>query len=131
MRPEVRLPGKDHAFGGRGRGTGIIGPLQRPGETEEITGMHHTHDDLLAIVRDLRHLQAAVNEQEEMLGWLALLKDGFARRHQPRCGVRQQSVQLIVGHPGKQGQRPDDASVNLHLHPLRLTGTAPSLPGET
>ncbi|MNX92882.1 hypothetical protein D3C86_1250400 [compost metagenome] len=81
LRPEIGLPGQDHAFGSRRCGTGIIGPLQRPCETEEIAGMHHAHDDLLTVMGHLRYLQAAVDEQEEMRGRPALLENGFARRH--------------------------------------------------
>ncbi|MCY1247725.1 hypothetical protein D9M72_610830 [compost metagenome] len=76
--------------------------------------MDDAHDDLLAVLRHLRHLQAAVQQEEEACRLLALLEDGVALRHAARGRMGQQSVEVFVAHPLEQGERAHDGPVDLH-----------------
>ena len=46
-------------------------------QAEQVSGVDHADDDLLAVARHLRHLQPAMQQEIEGLGLFALLEDRF------------------------------------------------------
>src|SRR5690606_27759492 len=101
--PELCRPGCHQAVDGSRRRAGIIVPVQSLGETEEVTGMNHPDDDLLAVASDLRDLEPAVKEQIENRGRIALLEDGLALWNPPCTRFRAETLELLVIHGREEG----------------------------
>ena len=64
--PHLCGPGQNNALSSSKCRTRIVLSLKRLGKTEQIPGMHHTHDDLLTGARHLGDLETAMQEEKEI-----------------------------------------------------------------
>src|SRR5688572_10645212 len=76
--------------------------------------MHDADDDLLAISRDLRHLEPAAEKQIEAVRRLALLEYRLTLQHAPGLRMVQECIEVGIAHPLEQRERPDDGAVYFH-----------------
>ena len=76
--------------------------------------MNDAHDDLLAVLRHLHHLQASMQQEEEVFRRVALLEHGVALRDTPSGRMGEQPVEILVGHFFKEGERANDDAVDFH-----------------
>ncbi len=78
--PDFVGPAHEHAFCRGHRRARIVVALQGLGKAEQITRMHHAHNDLGPFRRHLGDLEAAMQQQEEVRRLLALFEHGLTDR---------------------------------------------------
>jgi predicted NBD/HSP70 family sugar kinase len=110
--PGLGRPGGSEAIDRRRGRARIIAAAERAREAEKLAGMDDAHDDLLAVARDLRHLQPAMQEHVERLCLLALLEDRFALRNPADARLGRHALELGIVHRCEERNAAQHAAIH-------------------
>lgn len=104
IRPFPHWPVQDHAIAHGGRSSRTISALQGLGDAEKFARIDDAHDDLLPLRRHLRDAQAALEKNEEISRFIALLDYVCSGTEGPPDGGAMDVIEINLCQVGENGQ---------------------------